>query len=95
LQKDHLIQLHAFLLQIRSYVETIYGEEDSKVFTSYDALNIHPHEVHKSKDIQQIAIFELSKCMSEVLSDKDPVHFKRISETLDYTCDHLKKKKKK
>jgi len=91
LQKDHLIQLHAFLLQIRSYIETIYGEVDYNVFNSYDALNIHPHEVHKSKDIQQIAIFELSKCMSEVLSDKDPVNFKRISETLDYTCEYLKK----
>ena len=95
MQKDHLIQLHAFLLQIRSYVETIYGEEEFNIFTSYDALDIHPHEVHKSKDMQQIAIFELSKCMSEVLSDKDPVHFKMISENLGYTCEHLKKKKKK
>jgi len=94
LQKDHLIQLHAFLIQIRSYIETIYEEEDSNAFTSYDALSIHPHEVHKSKDLQRIAIFELTKGISELLTDKDPTRFQKISETLDYYCEYLKKKKK-
>jgi hypothetical protein len=92
LQKDHLIQLHAFLVQVRTYLEDIYEQNDSEVFNSYDTLNVHPHEVHKSKNMQQIAIFELMKNISQLLADKDPAHFKKISETLDYYCDCFQKR---
>ena len=90
MQKDHLIQLHAFLIQIRNYIETIYEGESSEVFVCYDSLRIHPHEVHKSKDMQQLAIFELMKCISELLSEKDPDNFARISKSLDQYCKSLK-----
>ena len=92
MQKDHLIQLHAFLIQIRNYIEMIYQEEGEEAFSEYDSLHIHPHEVHKSKDMQQLAIFELMKSISNFLSEKDPEHFGKISQTLDEYCTTLKNK---
>lgn len=90
MQKDHLIQLHAFLIQIRNYIEILYEEEGKEAFFNYDSLHIHPHEVHKSKDMQQLAIFELMKSISFLLSEKDPQHFEKISQTLDEYCTQLK-----
>jgi hypothetical protein len=89
-QKDHLIQLHAFLIQIRNYIEMIYQEDGEEAFAEYDSLHIYPHEVHKSKDKQQLAIFELMKSISYLLSEKDPEHFGKISQTLDEYCTNLK-----
>jgi hypothetical protein len=68
----------------------IYQEEGEKAFVEYDSLHIHPHEVHKSKDMQQLAIFELMKSISLLLSEKDPEHFGKISQTLEEYCENLK-----
>lgn len=69
MQKDELIQMHAFLLQIKSYVED--GDNETKdVFTSYDTLNVAPHHVFKSKDLQKEAVFELCKGISRLFNKK-------------------------
>ena len=96
MQKDHLIQLHAFLIQVRAYIEKVHKDEARGSFDVYDALNIRPHEVHKSKNKQQTAIFELMRGISDVLSETDPEsHFPNMVKTLDKFCDQVEGKEEK
>jgi hypothetical protein len=70
MQKEELIQLHTFLFQVRSYLEDILGQNDNAMFYSYDTLHISPHHVHKSKDEQKSAVFELSECITQFIEKK-------------------------
>jgi hypothetical protein len=65
--KEELIQLHTFLVQVRSCIEQLQFYDDLTMFSSYDSLHVGPHEVHKSKDEQTKAVLELSRCITEAL----------------------------
>lgn len=86
IQKDELIQFHAFLLHVRNHLECIVEDCDPDVFSSYDALNVAPHQVNRSKDEQKLAVFELCKGISEMVMVDKPSALHRICKNLENLC---------
>ena len=92
IQKDELIQLHAFFLQLRLNLENNIIDTKLKHFITYDLLNISPHQVFKSKNEQKLAIFELCRGISNMISEIDPYNFSELCSSLEDTCSKLRKK---
>jgi hypothetical protein len=90
LQKDEIIQFHAFLLQVRNYLECFSVENNNDVFSSYDVLNTAPHNINRSKDEQRLAVFELCKGISKMIMIDKPSAIKRISKNLENICVRFK-----
>ena len=67
MQKDELIQIHVFLLRVKSFLEDAVDKKKDDVFSLYESLNVAPHHVFKSKDEQKAAVFELCKGISYFL----------------------------
>lgn len=65
--KDELIQIHAFLFQVRTYLETMVEDPDPCVFMDYDRLCVAPQNVNKSKEDHERAVFELSRGITKLL----------------------------
>ena len=86
IQKDELIQIHAFLLQLRTHLENLVENNNPKVFLSYEKLNIGPHKIHKSKKEHKLAIFELSKGFANLLLENNCSVFQRIYDDLEKMC---------
>jgi hypothetical protein len=70
IQKDELIQLHMFLVQLRSNLEEIINPK-SNHFLSYEELSISPQQVFKSKKEHELALFELGRGLSNLLNEND------------------------
>jgi hypothetical protein len=83
IQKDELIQFHAFLLHVRNHLECIAEDYDPDVFSSYDALNVAPHQVNRSKDEQKLAVFELCEAISKMVMVEDYSALHRICKNLE------------
>lgn len=62
MQKDELIQIHAVLIHVRRYLEQNNGGEGA--FEEYDALEIAPHHLHRSKREHKLAVFTLSQSIA-------------------------------
>jgi len=91
IQKDELIQLHSFLVQLRNNLEDMINSETNH-FLEYDLLEINPHEVYKSKQEQKLTIFEISKGISCLIKEKHPRAFQRLCENFEDICSKLRKK---
>jgi hypothetical protein len=72
MQKDELIQLHAFLLHLRNCVEHQLHVTHDNVFSEYEKLNIQPQQLFKPKKDQQLAVFELCKGLSKLFDINAP-----------------------
>ena len=72
MQKDELIQLHAFLLHIRNCLEDQLQSFDNQYFTEYDNLKVQPQQLFKPKKDQQQAVFELCKGISRLFDMNGP-----------------------
>lgn len=68
MQKDELIQLHAFLLHLKNSVELQYHLTDDYFFSDYEKLNVQPQQLFKPKKDQQHAIFALCKGLSKLFN---------------------------
>jgi len=71
MQKDEIIQLHMFLLQLRTQLVDMMGKDNSQAFLPYDEMNILPQQVHRTKDEHKLALFELSKGITKLLQEDD------------------------
>jgi hypothetical protein len=89
MQKDELIQLHAFLLQLKINLEDIVDDFNQQAFIDYDKLEISPHQIYRSKKEHQLAVFELSKGISKMLCDNNGSIFQKIYEGLDKICNGM------
>jgi hypothetical protein len=72
MQKDELIQLHAFLLHIRNCIEEELQPINDHCFSDYEALKVQPQQLFKPKKDQQQAVFELCKGLSKLLDINGP-----------------------
>jgi len=90
IQKDEIIQFHAFLLQLRVHLENIVENNNAQAFLSYDKLNIVPHKVHKSKKEHKLAVFELSKGIADLLQENNCYVFQKIYDDLEKMCDRFR-----
>lgn len=91
MQKEELIQIHTFMLQLRTQIENMTENNNSRAFISYDKLNIGPHKIHKSKDEHKLAVFELSKGIANLLQENNYPVFHRIYDDLEKTCNRYRK----
>ena len=89
MKKEELIQLHNFLLQLKTHVETIKNKNESSECSCYEIMGIAPYEIYKSKKEHTRAIFELSKDISYLMNDnydKDCI-FQKIYDRLEEICN--------
>jgi len=82
MQKDELIQLHAFLLQLKINLEDIIDDSDPQAFQEYNRLGISPHQIYRSKKEHQIAVFEISKGISKMLCKNNGSVFNKVHDGL-------------
>jgi hypothetical protein len=95
MQKDELIQIHTFLLQLKSNLGDIVDNNGGGWFQSYDNLNISPNEVYKSKREHRVALFLLSKGIATLLSNNNCPGFEKTSKRLGHMAEHIMTDKEK
>jgi len=83
MQKDELIQLHTFLLQLKTHLECMVKNNGGKEFICYQKLNVTPYQVYKSKREHKLAVFALSKGIADLLSNNSHPGLEKISNRLD------------
>ncbi len=91
MQKDEIIQLHMFLLQLRTQLENMMENDNSQAFLFYDEMNILPQQVHKTKDEHKLAVFELSKGIANLLKENDYSISQQIHDNLERMCNRFRK----
>jgi hypothetical protein len=79
MHKDELLQLHSLLCQMKRYFEDcglpLVGE-----FGEYEALQVSPQHIHKSKTEHKRAVFLLGKGLADVVMTGNPDHQARLRE---------------
>lgn len=91
MQKDETVQLHIFLFQLRTHLEHMMKNNNSQAFLSYDKLDIIPHQIHKFKKEHNLAIFELSKGIANLLQENDYSISQQIHDSLERMCNQFRK----
>ena len=82
MQKDELIQLHMFLLQLKNHLQSILGNNGIEEFAIYEKLNVTPYQVYKSKREHTLAVFMLSKGIADLLTNSDYTGLEKIANRL-------------
>ena len=95
MQKDELIQLHTFLLQLKSHLEEFIGTNCVTEFQRYHKLGVTPYQVYKSKREHTLAVFILSKGIADMLSNNDCNGLDNISNRLELMSERFMTDKEK
>jgi hypothetical protein len=95
MQKDELIQLHTFLLQLKTHLEDIIKNDGFNEFLPYEKLDITPYQVYKSKREHKLAVFTLSRGIADLLSNNNCPGLEKISNRLDQMSERFMTNKEK
>lgn len=95
MQKEELIQLHTFLLQLKIHLEEMVEDDGSEAFVAYEKLDISPYQVYKSKREHKLAVFKLSKGIADLLKQNDCPGLEKISSRLDSMSERFMTMKEK
>jgi len=95
MQKDELIQLHTFLLQMKTHLENIVENDGINEFITYEKLDITPYQVYKSKREHKLAVFSLSRGIADMLSNNNCLGLEKISGRLDQMSERFMTNKEK
>lgn len=95
MQKDELIQLHSFLLQLKIHLEGMLKNNGGNEFLPYDKLNITPFQVYKSKREHKLAVFTLSKGIADLLSNNKYPGLEKVSSRLEQMSERFMTEKEK
>lgn len=95
MQKDELIQLHTFLLQLKTHLEDIIGNDGIEEFILYNTLNVTPYQVYKSKREHTLAVFTLSKGIADLLTKSNFSGLDKISCRLEMMAERFMTDKEK
>jgi len=95
MQKDELIQLHTFLVQLKTHLEDMVENNGGIDFISYDKLNVTPYQVYKSKREHKLAVFTISKGIANLLSKNNCPGLEKISNRLDQMSERFMTEKEK
>lgn len=96
MQKDELIQLHTFLLHLRTQVEDLVGNNNgTNDFHRYEILDVTPYQVYKSKREHTLAVFTLSKGIADLLHHNNCPGMEKISCRLDLMAERFMTDKEK
>ena len=95
MQKDELIQLHTFLLHLKTHVEELVGNDGVNEFRRYERLDVTPYQVYKSKREHTLAVFTLSKGIADLLHHNNCPGMEKISFRLDLMAERFMTEKEK
>jgi len=95
MQKDELIQLHTFLLQLKTHLDEMLENNGGLEFGPYDKLNVTPYQVYKSKREHKLAVFTLSRGIAILLSRNNCPGLEKISNRLDQMSERFMTEKEK
>ena len=95
MQKDELIQLHTFLLQLKTHLEDLIGNNGIEEFVIYNTLNVTPYQVYKSKREHTLAVFTLSKGIADLLTKNNFTGLDKISSRLEMMAERFMTEKEK
>jgi hypothetical protein len=95
MQKDELIQLHAFLLQLKTHLEDLMENNGGVEFAPYARLDVTPYQVYKSKREHKLAVFTLSKGIATLLSNNNFPGLEKVSNRLDQMSERFMTEKEK
>lgn len=91
IQKEELIQLHTFLLQLRTQLENMIENNNSNAFVTYEKLKIGPHKINRDKNEHKLAIFELSRGIANLMFENNCSVFQGIYDDLEKMCNRFRK----
>ncbi len=95
MQKDELIQLHTFLLQLKTHLEEIVDNNGGVDFHAYDKLDVTPYQVYKSKREHKLAVFTLSMGIASLMTYNNCPGLEKISNRLDQMSERFMTEKEK
>jgi len=95
MQKDELIQLHAFLLQLKTHLEDLMENNGGAEFAFYRELDVTPYQVYKSKREHKLAVFSLSKGIATLLSNNNFPGLEKVSGRLEQMSSRFMTDKEK
>jgi hypothetical protein len=95
MQKDELIQLHTFLIQLKTHLDEILDNNGGADFQPYDRLNVTPFQVYKSKREHKLAVFTLSKGIASLLSNNNCPGLEKVSSRLGQMAERFMTDKEK
>ena len=95
MQKDELIQLHTFLLQLKTHLEEMVCNDGHKSFLLYERLDVTPYQVYKSKREHKLAVFALSQGIADLLSYNECPGLEKISNRLSQMSERFMTNKEK
>ncbi len=95
MQKDELIQLHTFLLQLKTHLEGIVENNGGIEFQPYQKLDVTPYQVYKSKREHKLAVFTLSRGIATLLSNNNCPGLEKISGRLSQMSERFMTEKEK
>jgi hypothetical protein len=95
MQKDELIQLHTFLLQLKTHLEDMVTNNGGIEFHHYEKLNVTPYQVYKSKREHKLAVFTLSRGIATLLSNNNCPGLEKVSNRLDQMAERFMTEKEK
>jgi len=95
MQKDELIQLHTFLLQLKTHLEDMVDNNGGVEFQSYVKLDVTPYQVYKSKREHKLAVFTLSKGIADLLSNNKCPGLEKVSGRLNQMSERFMTEKEK
>ena len=95
MQKDELIQLHAFLLQLKTHLEDLMENNGGVEFKFYRELDVTPYQVYKSKREHKLAVFTLSKGIATLLSNNNFPGLEKVSNRLEQMSERFMTDKEK
>ena len=95
MQKDELIQIHTFLLQLKTHLDDMVDNNDGLEFQSYDKLDVTPYQVYKSKREHKLAVFTLSKGIATLLLHNNYPSLEKVSNRLGQMSERFMTEKEK
>jgi len=95
MQKDELIQLHTFLLQLKTHLEDMVPNNGGVEFQPYVRLDVTPYQVYKSKREHKLAVFTLSRGIATLLSNNKCPGLEKVSGRLDQMAERFMTEKEK
>ena len=70
MHKDELLELHEQMVVIKNYFQA-RESVDSSLFDPYEALDVEPSHVHKSKSEHKHAVFVLGNALATAMSEDE------------------------
>ena len=91
MHKDELLELHNQMVIIMNYFRS-QDHIDETLFEPYDALEVGPSEVHKSKSEHKHAVFVLGNALATALSDDEFSNAGRIGKRMEELAEDAQHK---